>query len=268
MPQLVVHGGAGSPPEAERPQRQRAVEAALDRGWSALVEGALEAVVTAVRHMEDEPLLNAGIGASTNLDGSVELDAGLMEGTGLRVGSVAAVRDIRHPIEGARAVMDDGRHVLLAGAGASRLSAARGVELCDPATFLTPGRPPAGDTVGAVARDRDGRIAVAVSTGGTPRKLPGRVGDSPLVGCGFYAYDRLGGACATGLGEAFMRLVLCHQAVMEMAGAPASEVAGRLIQELARRVGGSGGLILVDARGGVGAAWNTPFMPWAERTSS
>jgi beta-aspartyl-peptidase (threonine type) len=274
MPQLVVHGGAGAPSEGEYRERQLAVDAALETGWAAIGDGALAAAVAAVRHMEDQPILNAGIGASLNLDGAIELDAGLMEGTTLRVGAVAGVDDIRHPIEGARAVMDDGRHVLLIGAGASRLAASRGVERCDPSTFMTERQHTAwragvlGDTVGAVARDDGGHVAVAVSTGGYPRKLPGRVGDSPIVGCGFYADDALGGACATGLGEAFMRLVLCHTAALEMGSAPAADVATRVIEQLGRRVGGDGGVILIDAGGGIGAAWNTAFMPWAQRSSS
>jgi L-asparaginase / beta-aspartyl-peptidase len=270
MPQLVVHGGAGAPAEDEYRERQAAVDRALGAGWDAFGGGALAAAVAAVRWMEDEPWLNAGIGASLTRDGAIELDAALMDGTGLRVGAVAAVSDVRHPVDGARAVMEDGRHVLLVGEGASRLVAELGVERCHPSTFVTERQTQAwrsevGDTVGAVARDDDGRVAVAVSTGGMPGKLPGRVGDSPLVGCGFYADDALGGACATGLGEAFMRLVLCHRAALAMASAPAADVAREVIEELGRRVGGDGGVILVDARGRIGAAWNTRFMPWAQR---
>lgn len=273
MPQLVVHGGAGAPSDAEYRERQLAVDRALEAGWDAIGGGAMAAVIAAARLMEDEPILNAGIGASLNLDGAIELDAGLMEGTTLRTGAVAAVNDIRHPIEGARAVLEDGRHALLVGSGASRLAEARGVERCDPSTFVTERRRTAwdaavSDTVGAVARDGDGRIAVAVSTGGYPRKLPGRVGDSPLVGCGFYADDALGGACATGHGEAFMRLVLCHSAVLRMAEATADDVAARVIDELGRRVAGDGGVILIDGRGGIGAAWNTAHMPWARRSAT
>lgn len=270
MPQLVVHGGAGAPSDAEYRERQTAVDTALEKGWEVIDAGALAAVVAAVRWMEDEPILNAGVGASLNLDGAIELDAGVMEGTTLRVGAVAAVDDIRHPIEGACAVMEHGRHILLVGRGASRFAATQGVERCDPSTFVTERQSAAwqsrvSDTVGAVARDDGGRIAVAVSTGGFPRKLPGRVGDSPLVGCGFYADDALGGVCATGLGEAFMRLVLCHRAALEMGKGSASDVGTRMIDELGQRVGGDGGLILIDARGMIGAAWNTPFMPWAQR---
>ena len=273
MAVLIVHGGAGSPPEAEHAERQAAVERALEAGWAAMGRGALEAVQAAVRHLEDEPMLNAAIGASLNLDGDVELDAGLMEGTTFRAGAVGAVRDVRHPIDLARAVMEDGRHVLLIGAGASRFARQRGIETCDPALFVTE-RQRAGwsagasDTVGAVARDGDGRTAVAVSTGGMPGKWPGRLGDSPLPGAGFFADDHFGVACGTGQGEGFMRLSLCHLAVLMMGrGETAEQTAKAVVGHLHTHVGASGGVILVDAAGRPGAAHNTPFMAWSQRAS-
>jgi len=272
---LIVHGGAGDPPEAERPERQAATERALDAGWSAFGDGGpLEAVIAAVRHMEDEPLLNASVGASLNRDGQVELDAGLMEGTTYRVGAVGAVGDVRHPIDLARAVMDDGRYVLLVGDGASRFARERGIETCDPLVFLTDRQRrnwqrAGSDTVGAVARDDEGRTAVAVSTGGMPGKWPGRVGDSPVPGAGFYADDHFGVACGTGVGEGFMRLCLCHLAVLMMGrGQTAEQSARAMVGHLASHVDGSGGVILIDAAGRPGAAHNTPFMAWAQRTSS
>jgi beta-aspartyl-peptidase (threonine type) len=271
VPSLIVHGGAGAVPAEERPERQAAVERALEAGWARIGEDALDAVLAAVRRLEDEPALNAAIGASLNRDGEVELDAAVMEGSDLRVGAVGAVKDVRHPIDLARAVMVEGRHVLLVGEGASRFARERGVETCDPAVFVTDRQLrkwwEATDTVGAVARDHLGRTAVAVSTGGTPRKAPGRLGDTPLAGAGFYADDGMGAACGTGVGEGFIRLCLCHLAVIEMGhGMPAGEVAPKSVEHLARRVGGSGGVVLIDAAGRTAAAWNTPFMPWAERT--
>ena len=245
MAVLIVHGGAGAPHEGEHVERQAAVERALEAGWAELDRGALEAVHAAVRHLEDEPALNAGVGASLNLDGEVELDAALMEGTGSRVGAVGAVRDVRHPIDLARAVMEDGRHVLLVGAGATRFARERGVETCDPSVLVTERRrrswaATGADTVGAVARDDQGRTAVAVSTGGMAGKWPGRLGDSPLPGAGFYADDRLGAACGTGVGEGFMRLCLCHLAVLTMGrGQSAEQTAPAMVDYLASRVGGS-----------------------------
>jgi L-asparaginase / beta-aspartyl-peptidase len=271
---LVVHGGAGGTPE-DLEERQQAVDRALETGWARIEDGALAAVVAAVVHLEDEPVLNAGIGACLNTDGEVELDAGVMDGTGLRVGAVAAVRDVRHPIELARRVMEDGRHALFVAGGASRFAREQGLELVDPAIFVTDRRrarakemeeAQLGDTVGAVARDREGRIAVAVSTGGRAGQLPGRVGDSPLVGAGFYAEDGAGAVCATGHGESFIRLCSAHRAVLLLAeGMSADDVARAAIDDLAARVGGTGGVIVVSATGDVAAAFNTQVMPWAFR---
>lgn len=270
MATLIVHGGAGAPPLHERPERQAAVERALEAGWERMSAGPLEAVLAAVRLMEDHPLLNAGIGAALNLDGVAELDAGLMEGTELRVGSVGAITDVRHPIDLAREVMEDGRHVLLVGTGASRFARARGLETCDPSLFVTERQlrrlHQGGDTVGAVASDDHGRTAVAVSTGGVYEKVPGRVGDSPIPGAGFYADDHLGVACGTGIGEVFMRLCLCFRVVQAMAEEGAEEAVRRALAWLEERTGGEGGLIAIDAAGQVGVAWNTPFMSWARRT--
>ncbi len=269
--QLVVHGGAGAVPEAERTGRQAAVERALAAGWARLAASALEAVMAAVRHMEDEPLLNAGVGATLNEDGAVELDASVMVGADLRVGACAAVTDVRHPVDLARAVMDDGRHVLLVAEGASRFARGQDLAMCGNAAFITGARraatrSPDQDTVGAVARDAGGRLAVAVSTGGVNGKLAGRVGDAPLPGCGFYADDSRGAAAGTGQGEAFMQLALCHAAVVEMGGGlGAAEAARAAVELLARRVGGAGGLIAIDSQGRIGAACNTQFMAWAQR---
>ena len=248
------------------------VEAALEAGWAALGEGALAAAVAAVRLMEDTPLLNAGIGACLNADGDAELDAAVMVGEGLRTGAVGAVRDVRHPVELARALMDEGRHVLVVGEGASRLAAGWGIERCDPAVLgAHRGRragAPSTDTVGAVARDSGGRLAVAVSTGGIAGKRPGRLGDSPLCGSGFYADDLAGAACATGVGEGFIRTVLCHHAVERLgAGETADAVAAACLERLATRVGGRGGLILAGREGPPAAAWNTSHMAWAMRVS-
>jgi len=267
-PALIVHGGAGPVPEAERSLRQAAVDRARDVGWSAIGQGALAAAVVAVRHMEDEPLLNAGIGACLNSDGVVELDAGVMEGADLRAGGAACLRDVRHPIDLALAVMEDGRHVLLAGEGASRFARERGVEMADPSIFITDRKRQelieGADTVGAVARDAEGRIAVAVSTGGRVGKLPGRVGDSPLPGAGFYVDDRFGGVCGTGLGEAFIRLGLARVMVIELQhGVDAASVAKGAIDYLGQALGAPGGVILVPRDGPPQAVFNTPAMPWA-----
>jgi L-asparaginase / beta-aspartyl-peptidase len=248
--------------------RQAAVERACEGGWAEIGSGALGAAVAAVRHMEDEPLLNAGIGATLNSDGEVELDAGVMEGAERRAGGVACVRDVRHPIDLALAVMKDGRHVLLAAAGASRFAREHGLEIVDPSIFITdPKRQElllGADTVGAVARDADGHLAVAVSTGGIKGKLPGRIGDSPIPGAGFYADDRFGAVCGTGQGEAFIRLGLARVMVIELEhGIGAAEVAQGAVDYLGRSLQAKGGVILIPREGAPVAAFNTPHMPWA-----
>jgi len=267
-PALIVHGGAGSVPKVELPLRQAAVERAREEGWERIGEGALAAAVAAVRHMEDEPLLNAGIGACLNHDGAVELDAGVMLGEDLRAGGVACLRDVRHPIDLAVAVMRDGRHVLLAAEGASRFAREHGVEMCDPAIFITDRKRQqllrGADTVGAVARDADGRLAVAVSTGGINGKLPGRIGDSPIPGAGFYADDRFGAVCGTGLGEAFIRLVLAKLMVVELQhGMDAAAVAKGAVAVLSSAMKAGGGVIVMGREGPPEAAFNTSAMPWA-----
>jgi L-asparaginase / beta-aspartyl-peptidase len=272
QPALIVHGGAGPVPESERADRQAAVDRALDAGWSHIREGAIAAAVAAVRHMEDEPLLNAGLGACVNSEGEVELDAGVMEGAELRVGGAACVRDVRHPIDLAVAVMRDGRHVLLAAGGASRFAREHGIEMCDPSIFVNAARhrpAEAGvDTVGAVARDGEGRLAVAVSTGGTPGKLPGRIGDAPIPGAGFYADDRFGAVCGTGLGEAFMRLGLARLMVVELQhGMDPALVAKGAVEHLSKALKAPGGVIVMPPEGEPQAAFNTPAMPWAKRLS-
>jgi L-asparaginase / beta-aspartyl-peptidase len=218
--------------------------------------------------MEDEPLLNAGIGACLNSDGVVELDAGVMVGHDLRAAGVACLRDVRHPIDLALAVMNDGRHVLLAAGGASRFAREHGVEMCDPAIFVTDRKRQqlmsGADTVGAVARDADGRLAVAVSTGGINGKLPGRIGDSPIPGAGFYADDRFGAVCGTGLGEAFIRLALARLMVLELQhGMDAAAVANGAVGMLTSVMKAGGGVIVIPREGSPEAAFNTPAMPWA-----
>jgi L-asparaginase / beta-aspartyl-peptidase len=267
-PALIVHGGAGPVPVAERPQRQASVERALAAGWELIGNGAMAAVVAAVRRLEDEPLLNAGIGACLNLEGEVELDAGVMEGTELRAGGVGAVRDVRHPIDLAFEVMRDGRHVLLSGDGASRFARSRGVEMCDPAMFIIDRERQQhggeGDTVGAVARDSEGHLAVAVSTGGVHNKWPGRIGDSPIPGAGIFADDRFGAVCGTGQGEAFLRLALSRLMVIELEhGMDPAAVANGAVALLGTAMQSVGGVIVIGREGSPQAAFNTPAMPWA-----
>lgn len=218
--------------------------------------------------MEDEPLLNAGIGACLNADGEAELDAGVMEGSALRAGGVACLRDVRHPVDLAVEVMRDGRHVLLSGSGASRFARDHGVEMCDPSVFISDRkrqqRLAGADTVGAVARDAEGRLAVAVSTGGISGKLPGRIGDSPIPGAGIYADDLFGAVCGTGQGEAFIRLGLARLIVIELQhGMEPAAVAKGAIDFLGKSLKAQGGVILIAREGPPHAAFNTEAMPFA-----
>src|SRR6266853_2614615 len=239
---IVVHGGAGQKPAGSPETFQDGCKEAAVVGWRILQEGgsALDAVEAAVRSLENNPNYNAGTGASLNNDGSIELDAGMMEGQTLRVGAVAGVELIKNPISLAHKVMES-PHVLLVGKGAQEFAQEQGVPLCKLEDLLTeprytqwknsqaseaeeeepryhrrevssvPRREEKHGTVGAVALDAAGFLAAATSTGGTPNKYPGRVGDSPLVGCGFYADENAAISC-TGDGEDFVRLLMAKRA--------------------------------------------------------
>jgi beta-aspartyl-peptidase (threonine type) len=249
-------------------------------GAALLAGGAssLDAVQGAVRALEDDPLFNAGTGACLTEDGAIELDAAIMEGSSLRAGAVCALPPFRNPIDIARAVLVEGRHVLYAAEGAATFARRAGFE---PSTLeamtterarrkwedfrktsLAAGGVSTG-TVGAVARDVRGNLAAATSTGGTLGKRAGRVGDSPIVGAGTFADDEAGAASATGQGEGIMRACLAKAAVDEMRRGLEPEAAARFaIEHLSNRVGATGGIILVDAKGRVGLARSTPSMAW------
>jgi beta-aspartyl-peptidase (threonine type) len=268
VPALIVHGGAGADPGG-REELRGGMREAVVAGWRALAGGgtALDAVEAAVRSLEDHPRFNAGRGSVLTAAGTVETDASIMEGDRLRNGAVAAVSGVRNPITLARRILEAGQHSFFVGPGALARAQALGVPLCDPAELVTEQQRrrlaalQAG-TVGAVALDRSGTIAAATSTGGTPGKLPGRVGDSALIGCGTYAESSLGGVSCTGDGEAIIRVTLARRAleILKSVGDPAHacEVA---LSALVEEGGGQGGLILVDWRGRMGWARSTPLMP-------
>ncbi len=264
---IIVHGGAGGFPDYEHSEVLAACRAAVESGWQRLQQGgsALDAVESAVRYLEDHPLFNAGTGGTLNRDGAVELDAMILDGAAQRFGAVAAVRRIRNPVSLARYVLERTPHHLLAGAGAEQFAAEQGVPLIDPASLIVEKRlREAQDTVGAVALDAQGTLAVAVSTGGVRGKLPGRVGDSPIAGAGGYADNALGAACATGVGEGIMRALLTFRAVEALQGADNPQIAAdQALEIFGRRFEGRGGLILIDRHGRVGLAHNTAHMPAA-----
>ncbi|HWM44430.1 MAG TPA: isoaspartyl peptidase/L-asparaginase, partial [Burkholderiales bacterium] len=271
-PALAVHGGAGVL-RADKPgARHRAVLAqALEAGYEVLKRGeaSLDAVAAAVVILEDSPLFNAGRGSSFNTDGEIEMDASIMDGATLRAGAVAAVRRIRNPILAARAVMENTRHVLLAGSGAERFARNQGLQIAPAAYFRTAKRLAAlkknlknyHGTVGAVALDADGNLAAATSTGGYTGKLPGRVGDSPLIGAGTYADNRACAVSGTGLGEAFIRAAVGHDVCARMLYTSASVgAAARAALKSVANLGGDGGLIALDRRGNVAMPFNSQGM--------
>jgi L-asparaginase / beta-aspartyl-peptidase len=275
---IVVHGGAGRlPTDDERLDRMRSgAAAAVDAGHTVLAAGgtAIEAVEAAVVVLEDDPEFNAGRGAALTEYGRVELDASMMDGTTRAAGAVAAVRGVRNPIRAARAVLEDGRHVLLVGAPATEFAATAGLAF-EPETWFVTERErqalanatePARGTVGAVARDAQGRLAAATSTGGVSGQRLGRVGDSPLIGAGTWADDATVAVSCTGHGESIIRSALAHEvdALLRHRGIGLDEACALAIEGVGRW-GHDGGLIAVSAHGEVAATFNSPGMTRAWR---
>ena len=271
-PVIAIHGGAGvMRRDKPGPANRAGLERALDAGYAILKSGrsAIEAVTAAVMVLEDDPLFNAGRGGSLNSDGDVEMDASIMEGAKLRAGAVAAVRRIRNPVLAARAVMEKTRHVLLAGEGAERFARRQGLKLESPAYFRTARqlaslrkkRTSYHGTVGAVALDADGNLAAATTTGGYTGKMPGRIGDSPIIGAGTYADNRGCAVSATGLGEAFIRAAVAHDmgARMRYRGSSLAAAAAAALRNVAQ-LGGDGGLVAVDRRGNITMPFNSEGM--------
>ena len=291
--QLVVHGGAGTiersrmTPEKE-PEYRAGIENALRAGREILQGGgsSLDAVEAAVRVLEDDPHFNAGKGSVFTSAGTIEMDAAIMDGKTLAAGAVAGIEHVRNPIILARAVMEKSKHVMMIGAGAEQFAKRNGIELADSKYFFTQDRwnalqkmkaaEKAGadgskkfiisdserhGTVGAVARDAQGNLAAATSTGGTTNKLPGRVGDSPVIGGGTYADNATCAVSCTGDGEFFIRAAVAHQisALMGLRGMSLSEAAESALAD-AEKLGGTGGLIAVDKNGNVALPFNTSGM--------
>ena len=267
QPSIIVHGGAGPITDDSLPVRLEGCKAAALAGWEILraAGSAVDAAEAAVVVLEDNPLFNAGTGSTLNSLGQVEMDAAIMEGASLRAGAVAAVQRIKNPIKLARRVLEDGRHVLIAGEGTALFARAVGFPECEPAALIVNGDKQRWDhkhgTVGCVAFDQHGKLAAATSTGGVYNKLPGRVGDSPLIGCGTYA-SKFGAVSCTGYGEAIIRVLMARDAVQLLQdGIEPTEAAGMALDNLAELTGSTAGLILIDAAGRVGFGRNTTHMP-------
>ncbi len=288
---IIVHGGAWDIPTEEHQAHMDGCRAAMMAGYDILRGGgtALDAIEHAIMMMEDDPTFDAGIGSHLNRDGVVQLDAGVMDGSTLQVGAVAAVEHLQNPIKVARHLLNSA-HNMMVGHGADSYAAEHGFELCDPQKLIVEREirrwklaqkeaPTSSDefgeivqgakpgTVGAVAIDRMGNIVAGTSTGGTLYKPVGRVGDSPLPGCGYFADNALGGVSTTGHGESIIRIQLARVAADFCSRLYAPAAARAAISMLGDRVGGLGGLILIDHSGRVGLAHNTPHMAHAYLTS-
>ena len=298
---LVIHGGAGTilkqniTPEKEAAYKQ-SLEKALQLGYAVLKKGgsALDAVEAAVRELEDNPLFNAGKGAVFTHEGTIELDAAIMNGKNLAAGAVASVTTIKNPITAARAVMEKTPHVLLIGKGAEQFAKEQGLEIVDQKYFYTEDRwkslqqvlkqdslkqqqqkdtsshslrqPENHDskygTVGAVALDMQGNLAAATSTGGMTNKKFGRVGDAPIIGAGTYANNATCAVSCTGWGEYFIRLVVAKSVsdLMEYKNYSLQKAADEMIMKKVPALGGDGGLIAVDKKGNIAMPFNTAGM--------
>lgn len=290
---IAIHGGAGAITRALLSQEQelryiQALSDIVETGQRMLEDGrsALDVVTEAVRLLEECPLFNAGIGAVYTRDETHELDACVMDGNTLNAGAVAGVSHLRNPILAARLVMEHSPHVMMIGEGAENFAIAQGMERVSADIFSTPERyaqllaaQSAGETVldhsatpldennkmgtvGAVALDMFGNLAAATSTGGMTNKLPGRVGDSPLVGAGCYANNASVAVSCTGTGEVFIRALATYDiaALMDYGGLSLSEACERVVMEKLPALGGSGGLIAVDHEGNVALPFNSEGM--------
>jgi beta-aspartyl-peptidase (threonine type) len=275
---IAIHGGAGNiprdKPEEEVERYKTALRESLELGRGLLAEGAaaLDVVEQVIRRLEDDPLFNAGRGAVFNHEGQHELDASIMDGSTLACGGVAGVTTVRHPITLARHVMQDTKHVLMAGAGAERFADEAGVERVEPVWFSTPRRREALErareedrkerehgTVGVVVLDREGHLAAGTSTGGLTNKRYGRVGDSPIIGAGTYADDRSCAVSGTGRGEEFIRRAIARSiaARVEWDGLDVEAAAEEMIGTLEP---GDGGVIVVGRTGEIAMVFNTTGM--------
>uniref|UniRef100_A0A1B0CWE4 Isoaspartyl peptidase/l-asparaginase n=1 Tax=Lutzomyia longipalpis TaxID=7200 RepID=A0A1B0CWE4_LUTLO len=296
-PIILVHGGAGDIPDSRDQGKHDGVRQAARIGYSVLREtnSALDAVEAAVKSMEVDENFNAGYGSVLTLNETVEMEASIMRGADLATGCVTLLRDIKHPISLARMVMEKTPHNFLGGEGAMDFAREQGVEILSPPGQLVtehakralesfkkqqnlgnsqPGKTEIGHeapvpgevgTVGAVAIDTAGRIAVATSTGGITGKYVGRIGDTPLLGCGTFADDRFGGVSTTGHGESIMKFVLAKDIINRIAfqGVTAQQATEEAVKEMTKVTGGTAGAITIDKDGNIGIYFSSKKMSWA-----
>ena len=280
-PIIIVHGGAWGIPDHQVEDNLSGVEKAANRGWNILKanRSALDAVETAVKCMEDDPIFDAGIGSVLTEDGTVEMDALIMDGRTLEAGAVAGLKDVRYPINLARLVMEKTPHVMMIGEGAQKLAKEFGLERISQDQLVTHearkeldewlrerrfGETVGHETVGAVAIDLEGNLAAATSTGGVTGKRVGRVGDVPIIGSGGYADNRVGAVSTTGHGESILKVNLAKLVLTYVdSGMNIQMATVKALGYMSVRVNGKGGLIAIDSHGNIAHAFTTKRMAWA-----
>ncbi|XP_026165287.1 isoaspartyl peptidase/L-asparaginase isoform X2 [Mastacembelus armatus] len=283
---VLVHGGAWTIPDELAKTLVDGVKAAAREGFSVLKRGesALDAVEASVRTMEDNPVFNAGNGATLNTDGEVELDAIIMDGETLACGAVSCVKNIANPISLARAVMEKTPHIMLTDVGANLFAESIGMNTVSTDALVTEYERKewekhknyitgvmedfnvkwTHDTVGAVAVDHTGNVACATSTGGIRNKMVGRVGDSPIIGSGGYADNFSGAVSCTGHGESILKVTLARLILSHIEqGKSVADATQLSLQYMGDRVQGAGGAIVVSPSGQWAATFNTERMAWA-----
>lgn len=289
LPSIAIHGGAGNLARyagtGRLEEAERVLGALIDHIYHMLQQGssAADAVTEAVVRMEDSGLFHAGKGSAPNQGGYVEMDASIMTGHNMEAGAVTLVQRVKNPIKLARYVMEHTPLVLLGGAQADALAENQNFDVVEPTYFepcdmiggaiVGPSVSPSTGTVGAVARDTQGTVAAATSTGGTLRKTAGRIGDAPLIGSGTYAKHHIGAVSCTGIGEYFIRTAAAHSVIsrIELLGESVGSAAGTVMQHI-HDLGGEGGLIAIGPRGEVSMPFNTSGMyrasidAWGKRT--
>ncbi|XP_055914190.1 probable isoaspartyl peptidase/L-asparaginase GA20639 [Eupeodes corollae] len=294
-PILLVHGGAGDIPASRVSGKLDGIKKSLRDGFKLLNNGqsSLDAVEEAVRSMELDDNFNAGYGSCLNSDGIVEMDASIMEGKYLKAGCLTLLQDIMHPISVARKVMEKTNHTFIGGESALKFAETHNFKPLTKGSLVTENAKLAldefkerqakgldtifspteldkksveelGETVGAVAIDVDGNIAAATSTGGITGKMPGRIGDSPILGCGTYADNEIGGVSTTGHGETIMRFNLAQRILqlISLKQVPVQQATEDATREMTQRLIGTGGAITLDKQGEVGIYFSSERMAW------
>ena len=280
-PVIVVHGGAGWS-HGTSDEKQHAIKSglkkALDTGFSILQSGgsSLDAVEAAIVILEDNPVFNAGRGSVYTAEEKQEMDASIMSGIDQDAGAVASVSRVKNPIKLARYIMEHTEHVMMAGSGAEKVAEQGGLELVDPSYFYSVDKlkrmrkqqAKKNSTVGALAIDKLGNIAAGTSTGGRSNKLPGRIGDSPIIGAGTWAQNNVCGVSGTGHGEYFIRYNVAREicARMEYLNLSVGEASAQVIGQLTA-IGIEGGVIVLDKNGNISMEFNTDGMARAYRNS-